>query len=115
MLKLDDEEQGMLAGEAGKARQWAMQQLVEVGRFFDAADLVKVAQAHIMADTEALAKRASHFSNASPRSRLQSGVSVSQPSPIRAARIFPPTSAFARMKATSPWSGARSLHCARSA
>ncbi len=61
MPKLDDEEQEMLAGAAGAARQWAMQQLVEVGRFFDAADLVKVSQSHIMADTEALGEEGVAF------------------------------------------------------
>ena len=53
-MRQTDEEQAMLAGEAGPARQWALQHQLEVGRFFDAPDLVPVAQAHIMADTESL-------------------------------------------------------------
>jgi predicted aconitase len=61
MLKLDEEERAMLAGAHGEARQWAMRQLIEVGRFFDAADLVKVSQAHIMADTEALGEEGVAF------------------------------------------------------
>ena len=53
-IKLTDYEQALLAGAEGKTRQWAMQQLVEVGRFFDAADMVEVSQVHLMADTESL-------------------------------------------------------------
>lgn len=44
----------MLAGEHGRARQWALRHQIAVGEFFDAADFVPVAQAHIMADTESL-------------------------------------------------------------
>ena len=44
----------MLAGAMGPARQWAMQHQLAVGSFFDAADFVRVGQAHIMADTESL-------------------------------------------------------------
>ena len=44
----------MLAGEAGEPRRLAMAHQVQVGRFFDAEDLVEVGQAHIMADGEAL-------------------------------------------------------------
>ncbi len=53
-MKLDQHEQAMLAGAEGPARQFAMQQIVKVGRFFDAADTVAVSQVHIMADPEAL-------------------------------------------------------------
>ena len=53
-MKLTEQEQAMLAGEHGAARQFAMRQIVEVGRFFDAADTVPVSQVHIMADPEAL-------------------------------------------------------------
>ncbi len=41
----------MLDGDMGPARKWAMQHIMEVGRFFDAENLVDVAQAHIMAVT----------------------------------------------------------------
>lgn len=60
-LRLDDHEQSMLAGAEGRARQWAMRQLIDVGRFFDAKDLVRVSQVHLMADTEALGEDGVRF------------------------------------------------------
>ena len=53
-VALDDEAAAMLAGELGSPRQWAIRHQLEVARFFGAADLVPVTQAHIMADTESL-------------------------------------------------------------
>ena len=53
-MRLTDEEQAMLAGAHGAARQWAIRHQMSVGRFFDAEDFVPVGQAHIMADTESL-------------------------------------------------------------
>jgi predicted aconitase len=53
-MKLTDHEEAMLAGAEGPARQHAMQQIVDVGRFFDAAETVAISQVHIMADPEAL-------------------------------------------------------------
>jgi predicted aconitase len=53
-MRLTDEEDAMLAGEAGEPRRWAMRHQIQVGEFFDAADLAPVSQAHIMADTESL-------------------------------------------------------------
>ena len=53
-MRLNDEERAMLAGEAGEPRRWAIAHQIAVGEFFDAADLVPVSQAHIMADTESL-------------------------------------------------------------
>ena len=53
-MRLTDEEQAMLAGEFGEPRRWAIAHQIAVGEFFDAADFVPVAQAHIMADTESL-------------------------------------------------------------
>jgi predicted aconitase len=53
-MRLSDEEQAMLAGAHGPARQWAIRHQVAVGEFFDAPDFVAVGQAHIMADTESL-------------------------------------------------------------
>ena len=44
----------MLAGEAGPARQWAIEHQIRVGSYLGAADFVPVSQAHIMADTESL-------------------------------------------------------------
>ncbi len=61
LIKLDAEEQAMLDGDFGPARQWAMQHLIEVARFFDATDLVPVTQAHIMADTESLGEAGVRF------------------------------------------------------
>ena len=53
-MRLTDEEQAMLAGNAGPARQWAIEHQMRVGRYLGAADFVPVSQAHIMADTESL-------------------------------------------------------------
>lgn len=53
-MRLTDEEQAMLAGAHGPARQWALRHQIAVGDFFDAPDFVPVGQAHIMADTESL-------------------------------------------------------------
>lgn len=53
-MKLNDEEQAMLAGELGEPKRWAVDHMMKVGRMFDAADFVAVSQAHMMADTESL-------------------------------------------------------------
>src|SRR5205085_9209098 len=53
-MRLTDEEQAMLAGALGEPRRWAIEHQIMVGEFFDAADLVPVSQAHVMADTESL-------------------------------------------------------------
>jgi len=53
-MNLNEEEQAMLAGDDGAPRRWAMEHMLQVGRFFDAEDFVEVTQAHIMADTESL-------------------------------------------------------------
>jgi predicted aconitase len=53
-MKLSAEEEAMLAGELGLARQWAIEHQLQVGRMFDAADMVAVSQAHMMADPESL-------------------------------------------------------------
>jgi predicted aconitase len=53
-MRLYDDERAMLAGEQGPVRQWAVRHQIAVGEFFDAADMVPVAQAHVMADTESL-------------------------------------------------------------
>ena len=49
-MKLTDKEQEMLAGKAGPAVKWAMEHQLQVGRMFDAEDMVTVSQAHMMAD-----------------------------------------------------------------
>src|ERR1700726_92821 len=53
-MKLNDEEQDILAGEAGPVPQQALKHQIKVGDFFGAKDFVPVTQAHIMADTESL-------------------------------------------------------------
>ncbi|MGD9615046.1 MAG: aconitase X [Alphaproteobacteria bacterium] len=60
-MRLSDEEQAMLAGEFGEPRRWAIAHQIAVGEFFDAADLVPVSQAHIMADTESLGEAGVRF------------------------------------------------------
>ena len=53
-MKLNEQEQAMLAGDEGEPRRLAMEQLLETGRFFDARDFVEISHVHLMADTEAL-------------------------------------------------------------
>lgn len=53
-MKLNDQEQAMRAGDMGPARQWAIEHQIQVGRVFDAEDMVLVSQAHMMADPESL-------------------------------------------------------------
>ena len=53
-MKLNDEEQAMLAGERGPACSWAIDHQIQAGRMFDAVDMVPVSQAHMMADPESL-------------------------------------------------------------
>jgi predicted aconitase len=53
-MRLNDEEQDILAGKSGPAAREALQHQLKVGAFFGAEDLVPVTQAHIMADTESL-------------------------------------------------------------
>jgi len=60
-VRLGDEEQAMLAGAFGEPRRWAIGHQIAVGEFFDAADLVPVSQAHIMADTESLGEAGVSF------------------------------------------------------
>jgi len=51
-MKLGARSEAMLAGEFGPARQWAVEHQIQVGRMFDAVDMVNVSQAHMMADPE---------------------------------------------------------------
>ena len=60
-MKLNEHEKAILAGDMGPVRQRAMAQQIEIGRFFDAEDMVEVAQAHIMADTESLGEAGVRF------------------------------------------------------
>jgi len=53
-MQLSDRDEAMLAGEMGPALKWAVSHQLAVGRMFDAADMVDVSQAHMMADPESL-------------------------------------------------------------
>ena len=53
-MKLSPKEQAMLDGELGPARQWAILHQQQVGRMFDAEDMVEASQAHMMADPESI-------------------------------------------------------------
>src|SRR3954471_584744 len=53
-MKLNDEEQDILAGKHGPVPREALKHQILVGDFFGAPDFVPVTQAHIMADTESL-------------------------------------------------------------
>lgn len=53
-MKLPVAAQAMLAGEMGPARRWAVEHQLQVGRMFDAADMVAVSQSHMMADPESV-------------------------------------------------------------
>jgi predicted aconitase len=69
-MKLNDHEQALLAGAEGRPRQQAMQQLIAVGEFFDAPDLVEISQVHLMADTEALGEAGVDYLEALAREPL---------------------------------------------
>ena len=60
-MKLNEEEKAMQSGELGAPRRWAIEHMIQIGRFFDAPDLVPVTQAHIMADTESLGEGGVEF------------------------------------------------------
>ena len=60
-MHLNDEEQAMLAGKYGKAKQWAIDHQLKVGSFFDATDMVSVSQAHMMADPESVGEAGVDF------------------------------------------------------
>ncbi|MEM7425686.1 MAG: aconitase X catalytic domain-containing protein [Pseudomonadota bacterium] len=60
-MRLNDEEQAMLAGEMGEAKRWAVEHMLQVGGMFDAADLVPVSQAHMMADPESVGEAGTSF------------------------------------------------------
>lgn len=53
-MKLSSQAESMLAGEQGPARQWAVEHQMQIGRMFDAEDMIRVSQAHIMADPESI-------------------------------------------------------------
>ena len=80
---LTDYEQALLAGAEGGPRQWAMQQLIEVARFFDAKNLVEISQVHLMADTESLGETGvaflEHLAGQIPRERRVKVPTVTDP------------------------------------
>lgn len=53
-MRLTADQESMLRGEAGKARQLAMTMLVAVGRAMDASDLLSIGNAHIVIDAFAM-------------------------------------------------------------
>ncbi|MBL4690231.1 MAG: DUF521 domain-containing protein [Rhodospirillales bacterium] len=53
-MRLTIEEKAMFAGEMGAARKWALEYQMQVGRMFDAEDMVEVSQAHMLADPESI-------------------------------------------------------------
>lgn len=60
-MRLNDQEQAMLAGEMGPAVKWAIDHQIKVGGFFDATDMVPVSQAHMMADPESVGDPGTRF------------------------------------------------------
>ena len=60
-MKLTAELESMKAGEMGAARQWAVEHQLQVGRVFDASEMVAVSQAHMMADPESLGEAGVSF------------------------------------------------------
>lgn len=91
-MHLSDKEQAMQAGEFGPACQWAIDHQLQVGRMFDAEDMVEVSQAHMMADPESLGGAGVEFVEvlaqgcakvAIPMITDPRGVDLSQYEPIR--------------------------------
>ena len=50
-MRLTDEQQAMLQGDAGPALEWAMQFNYSLGCFFDAEHMLPIASAHFAPDT----------------------------------------------------------------
>ena len=63
-MRLTDEEKAMLDGDMGSHVQWAIDHQIKIGNFFDAADMVPVSQAHMMADPEAFGAAGAAFMEA---------------------------------------------------
>ncbi|MFK7875463.1 MAG: aconitase X [Paracoccaceae bacterium] len=60
-MKLSEQETAMRAGQMGPAKKWAIEHQLQVGRMFDAEDMVKVSQSHMMADPESLGEAGVRF------------------------------------------------------
>ena len=84
-MKLNDEEQDILAGKSGVLPQEALRHQKSVGEFFGAADFVPVTQAHIMADTESLGEAGVLWLERLAATAEGQKRCVFRPSPIRAA------------------------------
>lgn len=67
IMRLTDEEKTMLSGEMGVHVQWAIDHQIKIGTFFDAADMVPVSQAHMMADPESFGDAGAAFVEAIAR------------------------------------------------
>ena len=114
-MKLNDEENEILAGKAGPVPQQALKHQIKVGDFFDAEDFVPVTQAHIMADTESLGEAGVRWLEGLAATTMGSGASASRRSPIRAAPISPKQICSARLRPCSISNGARSPRSKNSA
>ena len=106
-MKLNDEEQDILAGKAGFVPQQALQHQIKVGEFFGAEDLVPVTQAHMMADTESLGEAGVRWLEGLAATAEGSAACASRPSPIRAAPISPRPTCWARPRRCSISNGGR--------
>jgi predicted aconitase len=60
-MQLNPHLESMLAGEHGDARKWAVEHQIQIGRMFDASDMVAVSQAHMMADAESIGEAGVEF------------------------------------------------------
>ena len=106
-MKLNDEEQDILAGKLGSLPQQALAHQIKVGDFFDARDFVPVSQAHIMADTESLGEAGVRWlEHLASTTEGQRTVRV-PPSPIHAAPTSPTPLSSAKPIPCWIWSVAR--------
>ena len=62
-----------MAGEAGPAVKWVIEHQLQVGRMFDAPDMVEVSQAHMMADPESLGEAGAALANMAMLDRFADG------------------------------------------
>ena len=70
-MKLNSEEKAMLAGDFGSAVKWAIEHQLQVGRMFDAENMVLVSQAHMMADPESLGEAGVVFTEKLAKSNIK--------------------------------------------
>src|SRR5260221_3298443 len=74
-MRLNDEEQDIVAGKSGPVARQALQHQLKVGEFFGAVNFVPVTQAHIMADTESLGEAGGRWlEQPAPATQRQRGV-----------------------------------------